>query len=126
ARGKAPSYARKDGDTFTVAVGPREHMVRTYAPLSSRRRDIRLPALSTQETETVVKLPPGAKIVAAPHAGEGVSPYGSFKVETETNGSVVRVKTTIAMNESRISARSYAEFRAFCERVDRALGQTLK
>ncbi|MBX3201485.1 MAG: DUF3857 domain-containing protein [Labilithrix sp.] len=125
AKAKAPSYARKDGETRTVAVGAKEHMVRAYAPLSSRRRDIRIFALSTQENETVVKLPQGAKILGAPHAAEGTSPYGSFKVETETNGGTVRVKTTVAITKSRIPASEYAAFRAFCEQVDRDLGQTL-
>lgn len=125
ARAKAPTYARRDDDRFRVALGPREHMVRTYAPLSNRRRDVRISALTTQETETIVKLPQGAQILAGPQAAEGKSPYGSFKVETETTGSTVRVKTTIALEQPRISAGQYADFRAFCERVDRALGQTL-
>src|SRR5262249_42441963 len=77
ARGKAPNYARKDGETRTVRVGAKEHMVRTYAPLSSRHRDIRIFSLSTQENETVLKLPQGAKILGAPHAAEGSAPYGS-------------------------------------------------
>lgn len=125
AKAKAPSYARRDGETRTVPVGAKEHMVRSYAPLSSRRRDVRIFALSTQENETVVKLPQGAKILGAPHAAEGTSPYGSFKVETETNGGTVRVKTTVAITKSRIPASQYAAFRAFCEQVDRELGQTL-
>ena len=73
----------------------------------------------------MVKLPQGAKILGAPHAAEGTSPYGSFKVETETNGGTVRVKTTVAITKSRIPASEYAAFRAFCEQVDRDLGQTL-
>lgn len=125
AKGKAPSYARKDGESRTVAVGPREHMVRTYAPLSTRRRDVRIQALTTQESETVVKLPQGAKITRAPRAAEGKTPFGSFKVEVEASGPTVRVKTTVAMTRSRIPASDYAAFRAFCEQVDRELGQTL-
>jgi tetratricopeptide (TPR) repeat protein len=125
AKAKAPSFARKDGETRTVAVGAKEHMVRSYAPLSTRRRDIRIFALSTQENETIVKLPQGAKILGAPHAAEGSTPFGSFKVETETTGATVRVKTTVAISKSRITATEYAAFRAFCEQVDRELGQTL-
>lgn len=125
AKAKAPTFARKDGEARTIAVGAREHMVRNYAPLSTRRRDIRIPTLSTQENETVVKLPQGAKILGAPHAAEGTSPYGQFKVETESNGTTVRVKTTVAITKSRIPAAEYAAFRAFCEQVDRELGQTL-
>ena len=125
AKGKAPSLARKDGEAWTAAVGAREHLVRTYAAGSTRKRDIRIQALSTQENETVLKLPVGAKITSAPHAAEGKSPYGFYKVETETNGNTVRVKTTVAMTKSRISASEYPAFRSFCEQADRDLGQTV-
>ncbi len=125
AKGKAPSLARKDGEAWTVPVGAREHLVRTWAPLSSRKRDLRIQALSTQENETVVRLPQGAKITSAPHAAEGRSAFGFYKVETDTNGGTVRVKTTVALTKPRISAQEYAAFRAFCEQADRDLGQTL-
>lgn len=125
ARAKTPSYARKDGDMRTISVGMKEHMVRTYAPLSSRRQDIRIFALSTQENEAVVRLPQGVRILSAPHAAEASSPYGSFKIETDMSGSTVRVKTTVAITRSRIPVAEYAAFRAFCEQVDRELGQTL-
>jgi len=125
AKGKAPSFARKDGESWTVQVGAREHMVRSWAPLSTRRRDVRIQALSTQENETVVKLPQGAKVLGAPHPAEGKTPFGSFKVDVETNGGTVRVKTTVALTRSRIPAAEYAAFRAFCEQIDRELGQSL-
>jgi tetratricopeptide (TPR) repeat protein len=125
AKGKAAAFARRDGDTRTVALGAREHLVRTYAPLSSRRTDVRIRVLSTQENETIVRLPAGAKITSGPRPSQGTSAFGSFRVETETSGSVVRVKTTVAMTRSRIRAGEYAAFRAFCEQVDRELGQTV-
>jgi tetratricopeptide (TPR) repeat protein/transglutaminase-like putative cysteine protease len=125
AKAKAPSYARRDGDSWTVPVGAREHMVRTWTPLSGRRRDMRLFTLSTQENETIVRLPQGAKVLGAPHAAEGKTAFGTFKVETETNGNVVRVKTSVAVTKPRILANEYGAFRAFCEQADRELGQTL-
>jgi len=125
ARGRAPSYARKDGESWTVHVGAREHMVRSWAPLSTRRRDMRIQALSTQENETVVKLPQGAKVLGPPHPAEGKSPFGFYKVDVETNANVVRVKTTVAITQSRIAAADYAAFRAFCEQADRDLGQSV-
>ena len=125
AKGRAPSYARRDGESWTVPVGAKEHMVRSWAPLSSRRRDIRIYALSTQENETTVKLPQGAKILGPPHPAEGKSQFGYYKVDVETQGSTVRVKTTVAVTKSRIPAAEYAAFRAFCEQADRELGQSL-
>jgi cellulose synthase operon protein C len=125
AKGRAASFARKDGDALSVRVGAKEHMVRTWAPLSSRRRDLRIQALTTQENETVLKLPQGAKLVRAPRAAEGSSPFGSYKVEAEVDGNAVRVKTTVALSRSRISAAEYPAFRAFCEKTDRDLGQVV-
>jgi tetratricopeptide (TPR) repeat protein/transglutaminase-like putative cysteine protease len=125
AKAKAPSFARREGEAWSVRVGAKEHLVRTWAPLSQRKRDVRINALSTQENETVVKLPQGAKILTPPRAAEGQSPYGSYKVEVETNGNTVRVKTTVAITKSRITAGEYAAFRAFCEKADRDLGQSL-
>jgi tetratricopeptide (TPR) repeat protein/transglutaminase-like putative cysteine protease len=125
AKGRAPSYARRDGESWTLPVGAREHMVRSWAPLSSRRRDIRIYALSTQENETVVKLPQGAKVLGPPRPAEGKSPFGFYKVDVETTGNVVRVKTTVAITTSRIPAAEYGAFRAFCEQADRELGQSL-
>jgi hypothetical protein len=100
-------------------------MVRTWAPLSARRRDIRIFALSTQENETVVKLPPGAKVLSAPRAAGGQSPFGFYKVDVETTGNVVRVKTTVAITRPRIGVAEYGAFRAFCEQADRELGQSM-
>jgi tetratricopeptide (TPR) repeat protein/transglutaminase-like putative cysteine protease len=125
AKAKVTSFARKDSDARTIPVGAREYLVRTYAPLSARRRDIRIDALFTQENEIHVKLPPSAKILGAPHPAEGKTPYGSFKVETDSSGGTVHVKTTVSISKSRIPAGEYAAFRAFCEQVDRELGQTL-
>lgn len=125
AKGRAPSYARRDGESWTVPVGAKEHLVRSWAPLSSRRRDMRIMALSTQENETVVKLPQGAKVLGPPHAADGKSPFGFYKVDVETNGNVVRVKTTVAITKSRIPVAEYAAFRTFCEQADRELGQSL-
>lgn len=126
AKGKAASFARKDGGTWRVPVGAKEFAVASWAPLSRRRSDVRIAALSTRETETVVRLPHGAKIVAAPKKAAGTSPFGNFTVDVETTGDeTVRVKSTVAITKSRISTAEYPAFRTFCEQIDRALGQSL-
>ncbi len=125
ASGRAQAYARKDGESWTVAVGAKEHMVRSWTPLSSRRREMRIFNLGTQENETVVKLPKGAKVTASPHTAEGKSPFGAYKIDVETLGDTARVKTTVTVTKSRVSVREYPAFRAFCEQADRELGQSL-
>lgn len=125
AKGKSANFARRDGDAWRVAMGAKEFAIASWAQLSRRSSDIRIPALSTREMETTVRLPAGAKVVSAPREASGSSPFGTFKTEVKTNGNVVSVKTSVALTKSRITASEYGAFRAFCEQVDRALGQSL-
>ncbi len=126
AKGRATSFARKDGDSWTVPVGAKATLVATHAPLSARRTDVRIPALETREHETVLKLPQGAKVVSPPRAAKGSSPFGSFEVAVDTSSpGLVKVKTTVTMTTPRVKVSEYPAFRAFCEQADRELGQTL-
>lgn len=123
AKGKVDKLARRDGDAMSVAAGPREHMVREYATLSQRKRDLRIFSLTTDDSETTIKLPAGAKVTSQPRPAKGDGPFGSYLVEVEIKGNEVRTKTRVAVKKSRVSAAEYPAFRAFCEEVDRALGQ---
>ncbi len=123
AKGKISQLAKRDGESMTVAVGPREHMVREYATLSQRKQDIRIFSLTTDESDNLVKLPANAKVTSQPRAVKGDSPYGSYQVEVDVKGTEVHVKTRVSLKKSRVSAAEYGLFRAFCEEVDRALGQ---
>jgi hypothetical protein len=62
-------------------------------------------------------------VTSQPRAVKGDSPYGSYQVEVDVKGTEVHVKTRVSLKKSRISAAEYTQFRAFCEEVDRALGQ---
>jgi tetratricopeptide (TPR) repeat protein/transglutaminase-like putative cysteine protease len=123
AKGKAPDLARKDGDARSIGVGPREHMVREYAALSQRKRDIRLYAKTTDVTEFVVHLPQNAKVTSSPKGAFVQSPYGSLKIEVDKDAQgATRVRTTTTIDRTRIPVQEYAQLRAFNEEADRALG----
>jgi hypothetical protein len=122
-RGKAPEFARLIGDVLSIPMGRHEHMVRDFAPLSSRQLDVRLQAQWTQEDDWTVRLPPGARIRSAPSPVQGSSAFGSYQVDAESTGNVVHIRTRITMAKTRIAAAEYGPFRAWCEEVDRALGQ---
>ncbi len=128
-KGKVPQLARKEGDRLSVPVGPSDHMVRDFASLSQRHLDIRLRAQSTTRSDWTVHLPRGARVVSLPSRAEGKTPFGTFKVDVEQTGgdtgSTVRVRTEVTMDKTRIPVAEYPAFRAFCEAVDRALGQRL-
>lgn len=124
-RGKAPQIAKREGDRLSLAVGPREAMVREYAALSRRRQDVRLRAKTTQETDWNIKLAPGMKVMAAPNAGQGSTPFGSYKVTVDVDAQRVHVHTTVTLDKTRVVAAEYPAFRTFCESADRMLGQRL-
>ncbi|HWL84929.1 MAG TPA: DUF3857 domain-containing protein [Polyangiaceae bacterium] len=124
-KGKVPQFARKEGDRLSVPVGPSEHAVRDFASLSQRKLDVRLHAQTIEESDWTIHLPQGAKIVNAPTKAEGSSPFGSFRVVVDVAGTTAHVKTTVTMTKTRIKASEYPAFRAFCESIDRALGQRL-
>lgn len=126
AKGKAPDFARKDGDARSMAAGPREHFVRDYTPLSQRKRDIRIAARTTDVTEFTIKLPPNAKVTHAPQNADVKSVYGSVNVVVEKDAAgAYHVKTVTTIDKTRIPVNEYAQFRAFAEEADRALGQRL-
>jgi tetratricopeptide (TPR) repeat protein/transglutaminase-like putative cysteine protease len=123
AKGKASQLARRDGDGFAVSTGPRDYLVREYASLGSRKLDLRLSARTTQETEWVLHLPPGAKATSVPAPVRVQSPFGSVSIEVEQAAGTIRVRTKVVLDRSRIAPAEYDAFRAFCEKGDRALGQ---
>ncbi len=106
-------------------MGPAEHMVREFAPLSGRKQDIRLYAQSTTESDWTVKVPAGARVVALPSAVDLPSPFGHFVLAVESGPGGVHVKSTLAMTRLRTPMSEYAALRAWCEQVDRALSQRL-
>ena len=123
AKAKVPDLARKEDANFSVPVGPREYLVREYASQSQRKQDLRLGARTTQVTEWTLRLPAGAKVSRMPKSAQGSSPFGSYEVQVDGSGGVVKVKTTIVIDRSRVSAAEYPALRAFCEAADGALGQ---
>jgi transglutaminase-like putative cysteine protease len=122
-RGKVPRFARAESEGLVVPLGRKEHMVRDYAQLASRKLDVRLYAQWTQEDDWTVKLPAGARVKTAPQSSKGSSPFGAYEVSVESSGNVLHVKSSVTMQKTRIGAGEYGAFRAWCEEVDRALGQ---
>jgi len=125
AKGKAPSFARGEGESWSIPVTPSQHLVKDFAPLESRKQSTRFSAKHTSDTTWKVRLPPGARTISAPQTMNVESPFGAVRVTAESNGGLINVRTEIALSQSRISAADYPAFREFCERADRALGQRL-
>jgi cellulose synthase operon protein C len=124
-RAKARQIARKEGDAMSIPAGPREHLVRDYAPLSQRKLDVKLPFRGRTESDWTVRLPQGSRVLRGPEAVEATSPFGSVKVAVERGPTSVHVGTVVTLDVSRVKASDYPAFRAWCETVDRALGQRI-
>lgn len=122
-RAKAREFGRKSGGQVSLPVGPTEHLVRDYAPLSQRRLDVRLPFRGTTSSDWTVHLPPTAQVVRAPDAADVRGPFGTAEVHVEQVPGRIHVRTVVTLDRSRIAASEYAAFRAWCESADRALGQ---
>jgi tetratricopeptide (TPR) repeat protein len=122
-RGRVPQFARPEGDVLTIPIGRREHMVRDYASLATRALDVRMYSQWTQSDDWTVHLFPSAKVRTSPSPASGTSPFGSYSVEVATDAGTLHVKSTVTLSKTRIGAAEYPAFRAWCEEVDRALGQ---
>ena len=72
---------------------------------------------------TPVAPTPSAKVKSAPSPSKASGPFGAYSVEVTADGATLRVKTTVTLSKTRVAASDYRAFRAWCEEVDRALGQ---
>jgi len=122
-RGSSPQFARTTGDALSVPLGRREHMVRDYAPMVTRELDVRLYAQWTQADDWTIRLPPGAHVKGLPSPARASGPFGSYQLDVESTAGTLRVRTTVSLTKTRIPAAEYPRFRAWCEEVDRVLGQ---
>jgi tetratricopeptide (TPR) repeat protein len=123
ATGKSPAFARTQGDLLAIPVEPTEHMIRDYAPESDRALDVRLYARWMERDDWTIHVPNGSKIVSLPSSKMGTSPFGTYAIEVGESETTVHVTTTVSLRTTRVPASDYPAFRAWCEEVDRALGQ---
>jgi tetratricopeptide (TPR) repeat protein len=123
AHAHVPELARTEGDALAVPLGRKEHMVRDYAPLTERKLDVRTFARWTEQDDVTVHLPPGARVKSLPAAAQASGPFGSYSFEVQGSGGVVHAHTTVTFAQTRIAARDYPAFRAWCAEVDHQLGQ---
>jgi len=120
---RSQELARREGQALSLPAGPRVHLVRDWAPLSTRHLDVRLHAKATTISEWTLHVPPGMHVVAAPASADVKTTFGAVHVVSDVSGSSVHVSTTVSLDQTRVTAADYPAFRAFCEVGDRALGQ---
>ena len=124
-RGKVPQFARAEGDALDGPARRRkEHMVRDYAPLAdaqARRAHLRAVDAGRRLDGALAAGREGEERAAGV---EGLEPLRDRTTwRSSRRRASLRVKTTVTLAKTRIPAREYPAFRAWCEEVDRALGQ---
>lgn len=125
AKGRATAYGRREGDRLSVPVATSLDLTKTLASLSSRKLDLLVGALTRSTDERTIKLPPGMKVERLPDPVKIDTPFGKVELVAEAQPGKVVVKSSIALEKSRISPSEYAAFRSFCEAADNALAQRL-
>lgn len=125
AKGRAPAFARKQGDKLSMAIASSIGLLSNVAAMSSRKTDLLIGALSSATEERVLRLPAGAKVERMPEDATVEGPFGRVTVTLKHEGSRVTVTSTIAVTKSRIKPSEYAAFREFCQKADAALEQRL-
>lgn len=123
--GKAPRFARKEGETLSMPVTLNVRLTAHYAALSSRTQDVRIQGFSTRDETVTVELPPGAKIESLPPDTTHKSRFGSYSVEVEQEGQTITVTSSLSLNVDRVTPKDYPAFRKFCEGADQALAHRL-
>ncbi|MCK6588670.1 MAG: DUF3857 domain-containing protein [Polyangiaceae bacterium] len=124
-KGKTQSLVRREGEMFSLPAAQVQSLASDYAPLSSRKLDLLLPALTSREEEWVVRLPAGMKVVRAPLPLSKDTPFGKFEISVEQGAGKVAVKSHITIRKARVTPAEYEAFKIFCEAVDRAFGQRI-
>jgi len=125
-RGRAPNFARREGEVLSMVVTPEARLTPLYASLSERQYDVRLQGTPARTDSITVKLPPGFHILAAPQDATIESKFGHFTLRTEAGANKITVHTSIQLLTERVTPAEYAAFRSFCAEVDRALEPRLQ
>ncbi len=124
-RGKAPTFARREGDQLSIAVTTSRRLTPAYASLPRRRHDVRLLALPAIHDTFTVHLAPGMKVAALPPEQAATTPFGSFSVAVEQRGLQVTVRSNLEITTTRVTPDQYAQWQVFCNTVDSAFSHRL-
>jgi tetratricopeptide (TPR) repeat protein len=116
----------RPGGELQLPVTARDtEFVRSYARLSRRQYDLQLAYPWLHEEELVFHLPDGWRVARQPSARHERGAFGHFDLEIAPldNGRSLRVRTTIQVDQHRISPAQYGAFRKFLGAIDGALGE---
>lgn len=123
--GRAPGFARREGDQLSIQVTTGARLTPAFASLSRRKQDVRILAFSTRDDTYHIKLPAGAKVITAPPEVNHRSAFGAYSVDVEQKPGEVIVKSRLEVKATRIKPSQYAAWKKFCADADQALSHRL-
>jgi hypothetical protein len=122
-RGRMSIFARREGSMLSAPIAGELDLLGNVAALSERKTPLLLGARELVEEQRVVRLAPGLKLSRAPEPVELTTRFGSLSLRVEAEPGRLATTSRFSWTLSRIEPADYAAFRAFCQQVDRALGQ---
>lgn len=122
-RGKAASFARREGRELSVATGITQRLQPLYASLATRTTELRVSFRSRIEDELVLHVPAGMRAVSTPEPTKIETPFGSATLEVDAAPGKITLRGSLTIDRTRVPPAEYPAWRSFCEAVDRAFAQ---
>ena len=120
-----PQFARKVSRGLSMVVTLRQNLTHRFASLSTRKLDVRLPVVGTEESTAEVVLPRGMRVLSKPKDLDVQSQFGSYKVAVSRNGPRVVVHSSLTLAKTRITPTEYKKWRSFAQAADAAMNPRL-
>lgn len=118
-RGKLETFVGQRQVSLPASWEPRQY-VQALAPLLERSQPLLLPAAWTTEEQMAFALPRRARVVGLPRDVSIASSFGAASISFSLREATVVVSTSVQFTRTRVEPEEYAEFRAFCRRVEDA------
>jgi cellulose synthase operon protein C len=120
----APSLAVPTGEQLALpgSLDPLSLSMR-YAGESRRTNDLENWFCWARKSELVYKLEEGLKVATLPEEISIAEPFAKFSRKIRKEGSSVIITDEFELTKSRIAAKDYDKFKAFCNKVDTQMEQ---
>ncbi|MBN4050193.1 DUF3857 domain-containing protein [Desulfobulbus sp. AH-315-M07] len=112
--------AKREGDEWTIDLGPRHRLLSRFATRARRKHDLLLGPKRTHRESWTVELPAGWKATSTPAPVKLETPFGRFELKVSVEGAKVVLDSELELSRPRIAPSDYAAWRAFCQVVEAA------